>query len=67
MHFEFAYLILIIVIIAFFVYRIDSKNYGLLSYYDLLDLVKRGVINAPMCNINSSSIDITLDDLIMIE
>lgn len=40
---------------------------SLLSYTELLELVRSGVINAPVENINGSSIDITLDDIIRIE
>lgn len=39
----------------------------LLSYNDLVELVERGVINADKKNINGASIDITLDDSIMVE
>lgn len=39
----------------------------LLSYYNLVDLVDAGVITAEKENINSASIDITLDDVIMLE
>lgn len=39
---------------------------SLLSYNELVELVEAGVINAPIENINSSSIDLTLDDKIMI-
>lgn len=40
---------------------------SLLSYYELVDLVRAGVIDAPIENINGSSIDITLHDTILIE
>jgi dCTP deaminase len=40
---------------------------GLLSYNRLCELVERGVINAPMENVNAASIDITLHDEILIE
>lgn len=39
----------------------------LLSYNELLQLVNDGVINAPVENINGSSIDLTLHDVIMVE
>ena len=39
---------------------------SLLSYFELVDLVEKGVIDAPIENINSSSIDLTLDDVIMV-
>jgi dCTP deaminase len=39
----------------------------LLSYNELLELVENGVINAPVENINGSSIDITLHDVIRVE
>ncbi len=39
----------------------------LLSYLELVDLVDAGVITADKDNINAASIDITLDDVIMIE
>ena len=40
---------------------------SLLSYLELVDLVEKGVIDAPMENINSSSIDVTLGDTLLIE
>lgn len=40
---------------------------SLLSYNRLCELVEQGIITADPENINSSSIDITLDDVIMIE
>lgn len=40
---------------------------SLLSYNELLQLVQSGVINAPISNINGSSIDLTLHDVIMVE
>ncbi|MGZ5029037.1 MAG: dCTP deaminase [Methylobacter sp.] len=39
----------------------------LLSYNELVKLVESGVINAPVENINGSSIDITLHDVIRVE
>lgn len=39
----------------------------MLSYVELVKLVEEGVINAPLENINSSSIDLTLDSPIMLE
>jgi dCTP deaminase len=39
----------------------------LLSYYELCKLVKTGVIDAPMENINGASIDIRLDKEILVE
>ena len=39
----------------------------LLSYTELVELVESGVIDAKPENINGSSIDITLDDVVMIE
>ena len=38
----------------------------LLSYVELLELVEQGVINAPLENINASSIDLTLGGEIMV-
>ena len=40
---------------------------SLLSYLELVELVEAGVINAPIENVNGSSIDLTLDSVIMIE
>ena len=40
---------------------------SLLSYHRLRELVGQGVIDAPIENINGASIDITLDDTVMIE
>lgn len=40
---------------------------SLLSYTELLELVQSGVINAPVDNINSSSIDLTFGDELMLE
>lgn len=40
---------------------------SLLSYERLVELVKEGVIDAPLENVNGASIDLTLDDIIMIE
>lgn len=40
---------------------------SLLSYLELCELVDAGVINAPMENVNGSSIDLTLDKIIRIE
>lgn len=40
---------------------------SLLSYNRLVELVKQGVINAPLENINGASIDITLDNTILVE
>jgi dCTP deaminase len=39
----------------------------LLSYVELVELVEQGVINAPLENINASSIDLTLDDVLLVE
>jgi len=39
----------------------------LLSYSELVQLVDAGVINAKHENINATSIDITLDDILMVE
>ena len=39
---------------------------SLLSYFELVRLVEDGVIDAPMENINSSSIDLTFDDVILV-
>lgn len=39
----------------------------LLSYLELVKLVESGVINAPIENINGASIDVTLDDTILVE
>ncbi|MGZ4851225.1 MAG: dCTP deaminase, partial [Candidatus Bathyarchaeia archaeon] len=40
---------------------------SLLAHLELLELVRAGVINAPIENVNGSSIDITLHDVIMVE
>lgn len=40
---------------------------SLLSYMELCELVERGVINAPMANVNAASIDITLGDKLLVE
>lgn len=40
---------------------------SLISYNGLIKLVEAGIINAPLENINGTSIDITLGDTIMIE
>lgn len=40
---------------------------SLLSYIELCELVEQGVIDAPMDNVNGSSIDLTLHHLIMVE
>lgn len=42
-------------------------SYSLISHEGLVALVKSGVINADLDNINGTSIDITLGDIIMIE
>lgn len=42
-------------------------NNSLLSYCELVELVKEGVIDAPIDNINGCSIDITLDNEIEVE
>jgi dCTP deaminase len=42
---------------------VQNKN-GLLSYNELCELVEQGVINAPMENVNGTSIDITLHHVI---
>lgn len=39
---------------------------SLLSYNELVKLVEDGVIDVPIENINSSSIDLTLDDFILV-
>lgn len=39
----------------------------LLSYTELLDLIEQGVINAPIENVNAASIDLTLDDVLLVE
>jgi deoxycytidine triphosphate deaminase len=39
----------------------------LLSYVELVELVEQGVIDAPMENINGASIDLTLNDGILVE
>ena len=39
----------------------------LLSYTELCELIEQGVINAPFENVNASSIDITLDDMLLSE
>jgi len=43
------------------------SSMGLLSYTALVRIVEDGVINAPIENVNGSSIDITLDAEIMLE
>jgi len=40
---------------------------SLLSYNELCELVEQNVINAPISQVNGSSIDITLDDIIRLE
>lgn len=40
---------------------------SLLSYEELQDLIRSGVINADPANVNSASIDLTLDGVIMVE
>lgn len=40
---------------------------SVISYMELVSLVKQGIINAPMENINGASIDITLGDEVLIE
>ena len=40
---------------------------SLVSYKELVKLVEKDVINAPLAHISGSSIDITLDDIILIE
>lgn len=40
---------------------------SLLSYVELIELIEQGVINAPLENVNGSSIDITLGKSIRIE
>lgn len=40
---------------------------SLLSYLELCELVEQGIINANIENVNSSSIDITLDSIIRLE
>ena len=40
---------------------------SLISYNVLVELVERGVIDAPLENINGASIDITLDDRVELE
>ena len=40
---------------------------SLLSYDELVDLVRNGVIDTTIDNINGASIDITLDDIIYVE
>lgn len=40
---------------------------SLLSYTELCELIERGVIEAPMCNVNPASIEVTLGDYIMVE
>lgn len=40
---------------------------SLLSYNELVKLVEEGVIDAPIENINSSSIDVTLGDTLLVE
>jgi dCTP deaminase len=39
----------------------------LLSYTELCELIEQGVIDAPIENVNASSIDITLDDTFLTE
>lgn len=39
----------------------------LLSYVELVELIEQGVITAPLENINASSIDLTLDDVLLVE
>lgn len=42
-------------------------SYSLISYEELVELVKQGVIDAPIEHINGASIDLTLGDTIMCE
>lgn len=43
------------------------KPMGVLSYYELCELVEQGVINAPLSAIRGVSIDLTLDNIILLE
>jgi dCTP deaminase len=47
----------------------EKKVHGrsILAYDELVELVSKGIITADMSNINAASIDITLDNIIMIE
>ena len=45
----------------------ESIPNGLVSYNDLCILVELGVINAPLENINGTSIDVTLDKFVCVE
>lgn len=40
---------------------------SLLSYSELLELIEQGVIDAPIENVNASSIDLTLSNILLIE
>lgn len=50
-----------------FLRELFEPNYSLLSYEELVELVEQGVIDAPIENINGTSIDLTLHDTIEIE
>lgn len=47
--------------------KLKGIRMSLVSYTDLVLLVERGVINAPLEHINGSSIDLTLGEHIMVE
>ena len=49
------------------IYRIETMPKGLLSYRDLVRLVKTGVINAELEHVNATSIDIRFDNKILVE
>jgi dCTP deaminase len=50
-----------------FLYNLFAPKGSLLSYEELVNLVKQGVINAPLENVNGSSIDLTLHNIIEVE
>jgi dCTP deaminase len=46
---------------------LDLDTRGVLSYYELHELIEQGVIDAHPKQIKGSSIDVTLDDVILLE
>lgn len=50
-----------------FLKNLFKPSYSLLSYEELVELVNQGVINAPLENINGSSVDLTLHNVIELE
>jgi dCTP deaminase len=50
-----------------FLFKKPEPEMSVLSYDELVELVRQGVITADVENINAASIDITLDNLILLE